>query len=143
MTPPRSWMTARSAVEAIRDELAAGDERMALRMLVQSLDHLRALEDSDVAQWSADPGEIGDRRWGTLMRAVARRTLAELGHPVPAWCADVQPLTEPWVITSLPSRRERVVRATPADLAALNIYVTEADLRTARSWRPALNAGGQ
>jgi len=127
-------MTARSAVEAIRDELAAGDETMALRMAVQALDHLRALEGTaDVAVWSAAPGTIGDRRWDTLWRAVTRRTLLEFGHPVPTWCAHVERLPEPWIITSLPLRRERVVRGTPADLAALNICVTEADLRTPRS----------
>ncbi|WP_052436325.1 HAD domain-containing protein [Georgenia sp. SUBG003] len=56
----RAWMTARSAVEAIHDELAAGDEVMALRMAVQGLDHLRALESpEDVAEWTADR-----ERWG-------------------------------------------------------------------------------
>ncbi|WP_159810165.1 hypothetical protein [Cellulomonas citrea] len=128
---PRTWMTARSAADAARRELADGDPMMAFRMLTQALDHLSALEDADdVAEWAVTPAPIRDERFDTLLLALTRRAFDARGLRHPDW-ATPHRLPTPWVLAATPARAERVRASTPPDLAALNLFVSAKDLVTA------------
>jgi len=128
---PRRWMTARTTVEAVQEELSAGDELMAFKMVVQGCDHLARLDNpDDVEEWAVTPMPIPDARYDTLLRALTARTMRAKKLPVPTWARDIAPLTPPWLVLGLEHRRERTVAATPEDLAALGIWVTENDLVT-------------
>ena len=128
---PRRWMTAREAATNVEKELATGDEVMAFRMIVQARDHLRSLSTTeDIEEWGVTPMPLSDTRWDTLLRAVAARTLREMGRPLPTWTRDIDPLPEAWLVLGLEHRRKRTAAATPPDLADLGILLTENDLVT-------------
>ncbi|MCL2466673.1 MAG: trp operon repressor [Micrococcales bacterium] len=126
---PRRWMTARDAADAVRQ--AHDDPMWALRMVVQARDHLRTLTDpDDVAEWALTPPPLAHPGFDTLLAALARDELTAAGHDVPPW-ATPRRLPDPWVLAATDQRRPRVVARTPEHLAALNVFVSAADLVTA------------
>lgn len=128
---PRRWMTARSAAAEIAERSAEGDDAGALRMLLQSLHHLDQLTDrEDIDEWEVEPAPLRDARFDTLLRALTARTFTRLGRETPAWARSIAPLAQEWIIPRTPSRRARARRETPAELASLNIFLTEDDLTT-------------
>lgn len=132
MGATRRWSTAADAAESARRALEDGDEDFALRLIIQARDDLLRLSDpASIEAWAEEPGSTGDRRFDTLLAAVAARTLRALGTPVPAWAEDVEPLDEPWYPAELPSLRARADREAPDDLRRLGLMLTENDLTTA------------
>ncbi|MFE6966670.1 hypothetical protein ACFVAJ_16300 [Agromyces sp. NPDC057679] len=90
-------LSARSAAEISFRLLSLGDESMALRMIVQSLDHFRHAGTPElIADFLVEPGSTGDIRWDALLAGAVAWTAKDLGHPAPAW-TDVPPLEEEWV----------------------------------------------
>ena len=128
---PRRWMTARSTAAEIAERTAHRDDAGALRMLLQGLNHLGQLTDpEDIEEWAVEPTPLADARFDTLLRALAAQTMARLGHEIPHWTQLTTPLAQEWVIPRTPSQQARARRETPADLADLNIFLTEQDLMT-------------
>ena len=71
----RGWMTPQSAAREIRRALRKGDDLWALKMILQSRDHLRELlgeEASASTAWIAAPRTTGDRKWDALLAAVTQ-----------------------------------------------------------------------
>lgn len=127
----RTWMTARSAVDAAARELRQGEELTAFTMLIQAIDHLRALEsEEDIAEWAVAPVRIPHEGLDTLFQALTDREFRELRLPVPAWAAP-EPVGQPWILAATPARVDRVKSRTPTFLAKLGVYVSDRDLVTA------------
>lgn len=65
--PARTWLTARNASEAIREELQHGDDDFALRTLINDFrDHK---DSTEIQEFLRRPHPTGDRRWDTLLAA--------------------------------------------------------------------------
>lgn len=127
----RTWMTARSAVDAVTRELRHGDEVMALKMLIQAMVHLRGLEDpDDIAEWAVTPARIPHEGFEALLQALTLREFRALGMAAPSW-ADPSPLRQDWVLAAVPGREGLVRARTPDFLASLGVYVSDRDLVTA------------
>src|SRR5665647_3477694 len=68
--PARTWMTARGASEAIKEELQRGDDDFALRTLIMAINDFRDRSDSaEIQEFLRRPRPTGDRRWDTLLAA--------------------------------------------------------------------------
>ncbi|GAB2572003.1 helix-turn-helix domain-containing protein [Microlunatus antarcticus] len=118
---------------ALRLALTDGQEDWAFRLVVQGRDHLRlvlARHPHLIAGWTAPPLSSGRQDWDTLTASVTGHEFIEAGLEPPSWTAR-EPLGEPWTFTGVLLRPEEVRDATPAWLAALNIFLPERDLVTA------------
>lgn len=117
----RPLMTCASSAATARTERKAGDEDFALRMLLQGVDDLHALEqESDIALHLARPGGTGDSRWDTLLAGLVARATRIAGIEAPSWCR-VAPLPTHWWVSGETLTRHRTRLRGSADLAALNV----------------------
>lgn len=117
---------------ALRAALDDGDRGWAFRLLMQGRDHLRLVLRSDpnlIAGWLAASPSTGFKEWDTLTAVVIGHEFTSAGLDAPTW-TQRDALAAPWVVASrlLPPQEARA--ATPAWLAALNIFIPERDLAT-------------
>jgi hypothetical protein len=130
MTPPSA---AREIQRALRD----GDDLWALKLALQSRDHLRELlraDDDAGSAWAAAPRTTGDRKWDALLAALTEREFDEAGREPPGWAAaSGMRLSErdEWVLPSLLLTADEVRAATPHRLAEHGVFAAERDLVTA------------
>jgi len=123
--PRRTWLTAPEAATAVRDELDAGDEVFAMRIVARLLADLRALErPGDITRCLAPPSTTGDRRWDTLVAAAVGRECRHKGVvDTPTW-TDPSPLSTWWFpLLADPILTARAMQRTPVDLAARGIWL--------------------
>lgn len=133
----RGWMTPQSAAREIRRALRKGDDLWALKMILQSRDHLRELlgeEASASTAWIAAPRTTGDRKWDALLAALTQHEFHEANREPPSWAdADDKRLSEreEWVVPSLLLNDHEVRAVSPKWLAERGIFAAERDLVTA------------
>lgn len=127
----RRWATAREGVEAVINELSAGDEDFAYKTVLVTVEHLKGLtETEDVEEWAVTPRRIPDPRFDALFTELARQSL-ERTEVHAAWALDAAPLTEKW-IPAASTRIRRLSETCPVpELAALNIYINSESLQRA------------
>jgi y4mF family transcriptional regulator len=126
-----TWLTARDASAAIRDELDRGDPEFALRILARALADLRRLIDSrDVAAFLAPPPSTGDHRWDTLLAAAVGRVCRQHNIHAPEW-TDVPPLGSWWFPMFDAVLTARTMQRTPVDFVARGIWLDERALAVA------------
>ncbi|WP_437773677.1 helix-turn-helix domain-containing protein [Arthrobacter sp. KNU40] len=79
---------------------------------------------------------LKDPHWSAALAGITNYTAHRLGQPAPSWTRRVKPLNEAW----MPAESYRNVREpmkkltmseTPAELAALNVFIRERSLATA------------
>lgn len=120
--------TARSAAEAIRHELAAGDESFALRLLVDAVSDLRRLIDrgdsEQVRRFLAAPPSTGSKRFDTLLAAQVGRELRLAGIRRPKWTVP-PPLEQWWFVDTTPITAVRTMQRTSPDLACVGIWIDD------------------
>lgn len=117
---------------ALRTALDDGDRGWAIRLLMQGRDHLRLVLGSHpdlIAGWLATPPSTGSEEWDTLTAAVAGHEFASAGFDAPPWTRR-HALAAPWVVASRLLTPQEVRAATPAWLAAVNIFIPGRDLMT-------------
>lgn len=127
-------MSAPATATALREQLHAGDEPWAWRMLLQGRDHLQLMlekpDDELVASWEAAPSSTGSVQFDTLLAALARHQFEIVGRPAPEWTY-ADPLPQPWIPEHPFLTPERAKAKAPEWLRELNIYIPERDLVTA------------
>jgi transcriptional regulator with XRE-family HTH domain len=127
-------MTAPATATAVREQLRAGDESWAWRMLLQGRDHLRSMlsrqDDELLGSWEAAPSSTGSAGFDALLAALARHEFEAAGRPAPDW-AHAAPLDQPWIPQHPFLSPDHVMTQTPEWLRALNIFVPNRDLVTA------------
>lgn len=120
--------TARSAAEAIRHELAAGDESFALRLLVDAVSDLRRLIDGgnneQVRRFLAAPPSTGSNRFDTLLAAQVGRELRLAGIRRPKWTVP-PPLEQWWFVDATPVTAVRTMQRTSPDLSCVGIWIDD------------------
>jgi hypothetical protein len=128
----RSWMTARSAADAIKAELQRGDDDFALRMLIQAINDFRALSAADdIEEFLRRPHPTGDRRWDTLLAAAVARTCRKRGLTPPTWTRR-QPLESWWFpLDGGGILAARTMQRTPVDFSRLGIWLDASAFQTA------------
>ncbi|WP_307053385.1 helix-turn-helix transcriptional regulator [Arthrobacter bambusae] len=79
---------------------------------------------------------LKDPHWSAALAGITNYTAHRLGQPAPSWTRRIKPLNEAW----MPAESYRTVREpmkqltmsqTPAELAALNVFIRERSLATA------------
>jgi hypothetical protein len=127
-----TWMTARDAAEAIKGELATGDDDFALRTLIGAINDFRGLRNpSDIQDFLRRPRPTGDRRWDTLIAASVAQACRSRGVTPPKWTRRV-PLESWW----FPSGgggllAARTMARTPIDFSRLGIWLDASAFQTA------------
>lgn len=118
--PARPPLTVADGAEIIGRELAAGDLDFAYRILAYTVADVRKRDDFD--HTFAEPPSTGDHRWDALLAGVFAREATARGETPPAW-TEVAPLDEPFWPEEIAYEplRQRYIRETPPELAALNI----------------------
>ena len=130
--PARTWMTARGAAEAIKGELAQGDEDFALRTLIGAVNDFGRLRDpGEIGDFLRRPRPTGDRRWDTLVAASVARACRPRGVTAPKWTRRA-PLTSWW----FPADGGGLLAAhtmarTPIDFSRLGIWLDASAFQTA------------
>jgi len=130
--PPRAWMTAGDAAQAIKMELEQNDGDFALRTLVGAVSDLRGLRDlTEIREFLRRPRPTGDRRWDTLLAAAVARACRQRGILAPAWTHRA-PLAAWW----FPSQgggllAARTMSRTPIDFSRLGIWLDASAFQTA------------
>ena len=130
--PARTWMTARGAAEAIKSELAQGDEDFALRTLIGAVNDFGGLRDpGEIGDFLRRPRPTGDRRWDTLIAASVARACRPRGVTAPKWTRRA-PLTSWW----FPADGGGLLAAhtmarTPIDFSRLGIWLDASAFQTA------------
>ena len=127
-------MSAPATATALREQLQAGNQEWAWRMLLQGRDHLRLMltqqEDERLGSWEAAPRSTGSSEFDALLAALAQHEFASAGLTAPDWtCRD--PLSEAWIPDHPFLSPERVIAKTPAWLRQRNIFVPDRDLVSA------------
>jgi hypothetical protein len=127
----RSWMTARTAAEAIKTELQRGDDDFALRMLVQAINDFRDVGDpDDIQEFLRRPRPTGDRRWDTLLAAAVARACRKRDLTPPAW-THRKPLQSWWFpLDGGGLLAARTMQRTPVDFARLGIWLDASAFQT-------------
>lgn len=120
--------TARSAAEAIRRELEAGDEPFALRLVVDAVSDLRRLidrgEKERIRRFLVAPLSTGSDRFDTLFAAQVGRELRLAGIRRPKWTVP-PPLDRWWFVDATPVTVVRTMQRTSPDLACVGIWVDD------------------
>jgi hypothetical protein len=130
--PAHTWMTARGAAEAIKGELATGDDDFALRTLIGAINDFRGLQDpDDIQDFLRRPRPTGDRRWDTLIAASVAQACRPRGVHPPRWTRRA-PLESWW----FPSGgggllAARTMARTPIDFSRLGIWLDASAFQTA------------
>lgn len=130
--PAHTWMTARDAAEAIKGELATGDDEFALRTLIGAINDFRGLrEPGEIQDFLRRPRPTGDRRWDTLIAAAVARACRRRGVTAPKWTRRT-PLDSWWfpadgggLLTA------RTMARTPIDFSRLGIWLDASAFQTA------------
>ncbi len=132
MTKRRWWPTASEIADDLRRELAAGDEDMALRLLMDGINQLPdAAKAGQLDDALAEPEPIGDPRWDTLLAASVRYRLHSIGATPPKW-THKEPLPKFWWPTRInASQQYNDMAHTPAELMRVGIFMDEKDFTTA------------
>lgn len=130
----RGLMTAPATSHALREQLQAGDEPWAWRMLLQGRDHLRIMlaqpHDELLGAWEAAPASTGSIEFDALLAALTRHEFEHAHLAAPDW-TQIVPLGTPWIPEHPFLTPERVMATTPDWLRELNIFVPHRDLVTA------------
>jgi transcriptional regulator with XRE-family HTH domain len=127
-----TWLTARRAAEAIKDELQRGDEDFALRTLIGAINDFRGLsEPLEIQEFLRRPRPTGDRRWDTLLAAAVAQACRRRGVPAPKWTRRA-PLESWW----FPAEgggllAARTMARTPIDFSRLGIWLDASAFQTA------------
>ncbi len=130
--PARTWMTARRAAEAIKDEHQRGDDDFALRMLIGAINDFRGLSDpAEIQEFLRRPRPTGDRRWDTLLAAAVAQACRRRGVTPPKWTHRA-PLESWW----FPAEgggllAARTMARTPIDFSRLGIWLDASAFQTA------------
>lgn len=120
---PGAYFTARTAAQAIGEEIARNDTGFALRILARALAELAEMtEPDDIADCLAAPPGTGDHRWDTLIAAAFGRACQQLNIPAPRWTR-AAPLAEPWFPVYNEVLEDRYRRRSPAEFAAVNVWL--------------------
>lgn len=126
-------LSSRTTAEIIRRELTNGDLDFAFRVMVTGIADFRQTSASNHEDFLIPPGSTGSLQWDTLLAAVIGRECERLGIPKPAW-TQPKPLTEEWVVTTLPNATEewlaRIKSGTPVEFSRLGIWIHARDLET-------------
>jgi len=132
MTTRRWWPTAAEIADDLRRELAANDEDMALRLLMDGINHLpAAAEAGQLDEALGEPKLLCDPRWDTLLAAAIRYRLHSMGVTPPTW-THKEPLPQFWWPTRInPSQQYNDMAHTPAELMRVGIFIDERDFTTA------------
>jgi len=132
MTGTRWWPTIREIAEDVRTNLVAGDADHALRMLIDGINHLPAIEAEDRLDEALDePDTTGDPRWDALLAAAVRYRLHTMGVRPPSWTYK-EPLEKFWWPTATwDSAAYNDLAHTPAELLRLGIFLDERAFTTA------------
>lgn len=130
--PARTWLTARDAAEAIKDELGRGDDDFALRTLIGAINDFRGLQDpAEIHDFLRRPRPTGDRRWDTLLAASVAHACRPRGMTPPKWTRRA-PLQSWW----FPAHgggilAARTMARTPIDFSRLGIWLDASAFETA------------
>lgn len=124
----RRWLTAAESARLIADELRAGDEDFALRLVRTMLDTFRGLSRQDRDVFLSERPRIGDRRWDTLVRASLGWACREQDHPAPSWTR-VEALDRLWFIRPERALAGRLIQRTPSELAIVGIFIDAESLK--------------
>jgi hypothetical protein len=130
--PARTWMTARNASEAIKEELQKGDEDFALRTLITAISDFRDLSDpAEIQEFLRRPRPTGDRRWDTLLAAAVGLACRRRGVSAPKWNRRA-PLESWWFPADGGGLlAARTMARTPIDFSRLGIWLDESAFQTA------------
>ncbi len=131
-SPARTWLTARLAAEAIKDELQRGDEDFALRTLVGAINDFRGLSQPvEIQEFLRRPRPTGDRRWDTLIAAAIAQACRRRGVPAPKWTRRA-PLESWWFPANGGGLlAARTMARTPIDFSRLGIWLDASAFQTA------------
>lgn len=130
--PARTWMTARQASAAIKDELAQGDDDFALRVLIATINDFRGLRaPAEIQEFLRRPRPTGDRRWDTLLAAAVAQACRRRGIPAPKWTRRT-PLDSWWFPANGGGLlAPRTMARTPIDFSRLGIWLDASAFQTA------------
>lgn len=130
--PARTWMTARVASEAIKDELQQGDDDFALRALIGAINDFRDLQaPAEIHEFLRRPRPTGDRRWDTLLAAAVAQACRRRGIPAPKWTRRT-PLDSWWFPAGGGGLlAARTMARTPIDFSRLGIWLDASAFQTA------------
>jgi hypothetical protein len=125
-------MTARSASEAIKQELQRGDEDFALRTLITAINDFNGLSDStEIQEFLRRARPTGDRRWDTLLAAAVARACRRRGVTAPRWSRRA-PLESWWFPADGGGLlAARTMARTPIDFSRLGIWLDASAFQTA------------
>lgn len=126
----RWWPTVAETAAAVRDELDAGDEAMALRLMLDGVNQLAdAARAGRVDEALEPPGGLGDERWDTLLAASVRYVARRVGFAAPPWTVRA-PLDSWWWPAGEHARAAMTVQQTPIELKRLGIWFSERNFVT-------------
>jgi len=127
----RWWATVPDIATTVRQELAAGDEAMALRLLLDAVNRIPLVVALDrLDEMIAAPASTGDERWDGLLAASVRYHLRRLGLTAPEWTAR-DPLPTMWWPAGRGSRAAMAMGSTPVEFRRLGIWFDERNFTTA------------
>jgi len=79
-------MSARTAADAIAEELQSADQAAALRLMSQALDHFNQVSsENEISDFLKRPSPIADERWDTLLATAVAWQAMRRGITPPAW----------------------------------------------------------
>ncbi len=130
--PSPTWMTARRASEAIKEELQGGDDDFALRTLIGAINDFRALSNpEEIQEFLRRPRPTGDRRWDTLLAAAVAQACRRRGIATPKWTRRA-PLESWWFPADGGGLlAARTMARTPIDFSRLGIWLDASAFQTA------------
>jgi hypothetical protein len=130
--PARTWMTARRASEAIKEELRRGDDDFALRTLIVAINDFRDLSDpADIQEFLRRPRPTGDPRWDALLAAAVALACRRRGVTAPKWSRRA-PLESWWFPADGGGLlAARTMARTPIDFSRLGIWLDASAFQTA------------
>lgn len=124
----RGWPTAAEYAAAVGDELAAGDEDFALRLVVGALGVFRQLDVDATGTFLAERPHTGSHRWDVLYRAAMGWVARERGIPAPSWTRPPA-LATWWFVRPEPALAGRAMQRTPVELALVGVWIDAESLR--------------
>lgn len=126
------WRISTSRIAAsMREELEAGNESMALRLMLDGINRMplaSALGKLD--EMLDEPGSTGDERWDTLLAACVQYRCRKLGVRAPAWTRK-EPLVSWWWPAGEHAQAAMTLQRTPIDFKRLGIWFSERNFATA------------
>ena len=130
--PARTWMTARRASEAIKEELRRGDDDFALRTLIVAINDFRDLSDpADIQEFLRRPRPTGDPRCDALLAAPVALACRRRGVTAPKWSRRA-PLESWWFPADGGGLlAARTMARTPIDFSRLGIWLDASAFQTA------------